>query len=253
MSGLLVKSTVVMKENLEETEPARPGHALAGAARRRRAHPGVRRAGPRRAVRGRGPLRPGRVRGPAADGRRWWRSSAACPAPSCPALRKRRVRSATRRARTEPLEEMPARSDVAADNPVPDAAVLGHADRQGHRARRLRRLPRRAGDLHGPVGAAGPRAATGRRTRSWSRPRAGRGCGCGWTGCRPRGCSRRPSSTATSRAIARATTWSCSTRGRRRACTGSRSRGSGGTGTCAWPTSSGRRTPARSTWSPSSW
>ena len=51
MSGLLVKSTVIMKENLEEMQLARAGRPVAGAARRRRAHPRVRRAGPRRAVR----------------------------------------------------------------------------------------------------------------------------------------------------------------------------------------------------------
>ena len=89
----------------------------------------------------------------------------------------------------------------------------GAPGRQGHRAGRLRVAARRAGDVHGPVGPARRR---GRRravaTRSWSRPRAGRGCGAGWSGSRPSGCSRRPSSTATSRASARATTWSCSTR-----------------------------------------
>ena len=46
-----------------------PGRALAGAARRRRAHPGLRGAGPGRAVRRAGQVRQGRVRGPAADGR----------------------------------------------------------------------------------------------------------------------------------------------------------------------------------------
>ena len=51
MSGLLVKSTVVMKENLEELNQRGRRRALAGDARRRRADPGVRRAGPRPAVR----------------------------------------------------------------------------------------------------------------------------------------------------------------------------------------------------------
>ena len=59
-------------------------------------------------------------------------------------------------------------------------------------------------------GCAAPAAARARRTRSWWRPRAGRGCGTGWTGSRPRASSRPPWSTATSRPSARATTSSCS-------------------------------------------
>ena len=56
-------------------------------------------------------------------------------------------------------------------------------------------------------------------------------------------------------ASARATTWCCSSRRRstRPSVTGSPSRGSGTAGTCAWPTSSGRASPARSTCSASSW
>ena len=46
MSGLLVKSTVVMKENLEEMNAARRRRALPGAARRRGADPRLRRARP---------------------------------------------------------------------------------------------------------------------------------------------------------------------------------------------------------------
>ena len=49
MSGLLVKSTVVMRENLDELNSRRHGRPLAGAARRRRADPRLRRAGPGRA------------------------------------------------------------------------------------------------------------------------------------------------------------------------------------------------------------
>ena len=88
MSGLLVKSTVVMRDNLAELND----RGLAGrwpvAARRRRAHPRLRRAGPGGAVRGRGPLRPRRLRGPAPDGGRDGRQAgrprrrAARPAPA---------------------------------------------------------------------------------------------------------------------------------------------------------------------------
>lgn len=69
MSGLLVKSTVIMKENLQEPQPAQHGRRLPRHPRRRGPDPGLRRAGPPRDLRGRGPLRPRRVRGPAADGR----------------------------------------------------------------------------------------------------------------------------------------------------------------------------------------
>ena len=70
MSGLLVKSTVIMKENLEEITHPRPRRALAGTARWCRADPRLRRAGSGRTVRRRRALRPRRIRGPAVDGRR---------------------------------------------------------------------------------------------------------------------------------------------------------------------------------------
>ena len=69
MSGLLVKSTVVMRDNLSELNSRGAGRTLAGAARRRRAHQGLRGAGPGRGVRRPGQVRQGRVRGAAADGR----------------------------------------------------------------------------------------------------------------------------------------------------------------------------------------
>ena len=57
-------------------------------------------------------------------------------------------------------------------------------------------------------GACGrPAAAAGPPTRNWPRPRAGPGCGCGWTGSRPRACWKPRSSTGTSRPSATATTW----------------------------------------------
>ena len=92
------------------------------------------------------------------------------------------------------------------------AAVLRRPDRQGHPAGRLLGLPRRAGHVHGPVGAQARPAAAAPPTRNWSRPRAGRGCACGWSGCRPRGCCRRAWCTATSGPSATATTWSSWTR-----------------------------------------
>ena len=84
MSGLLVKSTVIMKENLQELNQRKHGRRLPRHPRRRRPDPRLRRAGPARDLRGRSPLRPRRVRGPAPDGRPDRASSAACPARACP-------------------------------------------------------------------------------------------------------------------------------------------------------------------------
>ena len=67
MSGLLVKSTLIMRDNLEELND-RELSRHPGAARRRRAHALVRRARPARRVRGPAVLRQGRVRRPARDG-----------------------------------------------------------------------------------------------------------------------------------------------------------------------------------------
>ena len=102
-------------------------------------------------------------------------------------------------------------------------------------------------------GCAAPAAAADRPTRSWSRPRAGPGCGTGWTGSSPTRCSRRPWCTATSRATPRATTWWCSTRtahAERARFTFPRQRAGA-------PAVPGRLLPARgragSTWSRCSW
>ena len=111
MSGLLVKSTVVMRENLEELNSrelaGRWPVILGGAALTR----GLRRGGPGRAVQGRGALRPRRVRGAAADGRaggvqarRAGRRAAraAHPPGTSAAARPRSSRSTCRRAPTSP-------------------------------------------------------------------------------------------------------------------------------------------------------
>ncbi len=66
MSGLLVKSTVVMRDNLAELNQ-RGLTSVPGDPRRRGADPRLRRGGPQRPVRRRGPLRQGRLRGTLAD------------------------------------------------------------------------------------------------------------------------------------------------------------------------------------------
>ena len=127
MSGLLVKSTVVMKENLEELNSRGVVGALAGAARWCGADPGLRRERPGRGLRGRGPLRQRRVRGPAADGRRR-------QGPVQPRAQRRRgaARAAQaagpgqgdrdRRRRARPTRR---RSDVATDNSIPTPPFWG--------------------------------------------------------------------------------------------------------------------------------
>ena len=260
MSGLLVKSTVIMKENLQEMNSrgiAAQLPVLLGGAALTRSYVENDLS---EVYDGPGRLRPRRLRGPAADGRHDGAGSAASAAGRRPGRGRRRrpsARPATsarsgwrpsagrpRRRRPGPL---PARSDVAVDNPLPDAAVLGHPGGQGRGAGRVRRHGRRARAVPGAVGAArGPR-----RLRAVLRGAGGdrgpaRACGTGWTGCPPRACSRTPRwSTATSRRCPRATRWWCSTE---RA--GSRtpparyrvrsSRASAATATCAWPTSGAR-------------
>ncbi len=68
MSGLLVKSTVVMKENLLELQRPRAGHQVAGPAGRRGSHAHLRRRRPRLALRRPSAIRPRRVRGSRLDG-----------------------------------------------------------------------------------------------------------------------------------------------------------------------------------------
>jgi 5-methyltetrahydrofolate--homocysteine methyltransferase len=131
MSGLLVKSTVVMKENLQEMNPRRRGK-ISGAARRRGADPRVRRGRPALAVPGRGALRPRRVRGPVPDGQgddgQARRRPVIDPAREA-ALAARRARREKQRAMVSdnlpPLDDTSVRSDVATDADVPAAPFFG--------------------------------------------------------------------------------------------------------------------------------
>ena len=178
MSGLLVKSTVVMKENLAEALQSRglakKWPVILGGAALTRAYVEddlasifdgeVRYA--RDAFEGLALMEPlvKVARGASPD------------EVGLPALEKRRHATGSKLTLTEP-EAMPARSDVASDNPVPvppfwgtrivrGVALADYAAflderatfmgqwglRPRCRARRLRRVPRRARDLHGPVG-----------------------------------------------------------------------------------------------------
>jgi len=123
MSGLLVKSTVIMKENLEEMNArgvAARWPVLLGGAALTRAY----------VEQDLAQLYDGEVRyaRDAFEGLRLMDAVVAVkrgiPGAELPALRQRRVRS-TATLRETPPEEMPARSDVATDNPVPTPPFWG--------------------------------------------------------------------------------------------------------------------------------
>ena len=198
MSGLLVKSTVVMKENLAEISSRGHAEIVAGAPRRCGPDPGLRRAGPRRAVRGHGSLRPRRVRGSAADGHHDGREArrarsclaAASPAPRCRRPRIGRAgrgehrtlgRRRRRRARSRRRRSWVTGWSRASSWPITPTCST-------------RRPPSRVvGDC------AASRAA--RPTTISSRPRDGRGCASGSTACRPRAGWTPAWSTATTLAV----------------------------------------------------
>lgn len=123
MSGLLVKSTVVMRENLEEMNSrgiAERFPVLLGGAALTRAY-----VEQDLAELFRGEVRYARD---AFEGLRLMDAFMAVKrgveGAALPALRERRVKTGARLART-PVEDLPARSDVAADNPVPVAPFFG--------------------------------------------------------------------------------------------------------------------------------
>src|SRR5262250_2546691 len=250
MSGLLVKSTVVMRDNLAELNSrglARTWPVLLGGAALTRAYVEQDLAG----------LFDGEVRyaRDAFEGLRLMDSFMAVKrgdaGAQLPPLRQARVKAAARLRLTEPAA-MPARSDVATDNEVPVPPFYGDRIVKGIALATTRRSSTSAPRSWASGGSSPPGAAPGPPTRNWSRRRAVPGCGCGWTGSRPRAWSRPRSSTGTSRPSARATTWWCSTTAAPSG-SGSASRGSATTATCAWPTSSGPPPRGRPTWSASSW
>jgi 5-methyltetrahydrofolate--homocysteine methyltransferase len=197
MSGLLVKSTVVMKENLEEMNTrgisAKFPVILGGAALTR---PYV--------EQDLAEVYEGEVRyaRDAFEGLRLMDAlinvKRGVPGAELPALRPRRVKPVGRPDVTAP-EDMPSRSDVSTDNPVPEPPFWGSKVVKGiQTAEYAALLDERATFM----GQWGLKSSPWRRAvlrRSWSRPRAGRGCAPGWSGCTLTGCSRRPSSTATTR------------------------------------------------------
>ena len=244
MSGLLVKSTVVMKENLEELNPrgvAARWPVLLGGAALTRAY----------VEQDLAEVYDGEVRyaRDAFEGLRLmdavaWRSSPACAWPTrCP-----RCASAGSGPRPPAVDDRPRRSDRRAPTwppttPCPTPPFWGTRVVKGIAAGRLRRLPRRAGDVPGPVGPEG---------RPRRRPVV-RGAG------RDRGpaAAADVAGPAADRGPARGAVvygyFPCVSEGndlvvlhdegpqKGRSGRGSPSRASGATGACAWPTSSAPR------------
>ena len=208
MSGLLVKSTVIMKENLEELNQRKMAAdypVILGGAALTRAY----------VEQDLHEIYEGEVRyaRDAFEGLRLMDALIAVkrgvPGAVLPELKQRRVARRDDRASLEDAEpeEGAVRSDVADRQPGSRAAVLGHPRDQGHPAQGVRLLAGRGRAVQGPVGAeAGPgrrrpdvRGAGGDRGTAAAARLAG-------PAAHPRACWRRPSSTATSPACPRATT-----------------------------------------------
>ena len=243
MSGLLVKSTVVMRDNLAELNSrglAGRWPVLLGGAALTRAYVEQDLAA----------LFDGEVRyaRDAFEGLRLMDAAMAVkrgePGAALPALRSPRGSGRRRAPRTA--------------RPSPDRRCHGpFGRRHRHPGARRRRssatevikgiplaeyaayLDERA-TVHGPVGAqADARRRAARPTRSSSRPRAGRGCGCGWSGRRPRGCSQAAVVYGYFRCVSDGNDLIVLDEDGSASWSGSPSPGSGATGACAWPTSSG--------------
>ena len=213
MSGLLVKSTVVMRENLEELNArgmATSYPVLLGGAALTRAYveQDLREvfAGEVRYARD------------AFEGLRLMDALMAVKrgdeGAALPAPRERRVKAVTR---PEPVEGQ--ERDAAPAPTWPSTSTCPPRRSGATGSSRASPWPTWSATwTSGPPSWAsgGSRArGAGRRTRSWSRSRAGRGCAPGWTGSTPRGSRSSRWSTATGPATARATTWWCSDRAAR--------------------------------------
>ena len=253
MSGLLVKSTVIMKENLEEMNARGVADALPGAARRRGADPRRTSRTTCASVQRRRALRPGRLRGPAPDGRGDGAQAGLdprpTPTPRTPKAAERRARrersrriARAREAAAEPeIDRRPARptwpTDVAGAAPpffgtrvVKGIPLADYAALLDERATFLGQW-----GLRGARGGTGPSYEELVETEGRPRLRY-------WL-------DRLHTDQVLEAAVVygyfpaypRATTWSCSTRTRDAPeVPGSPSRASAGSGGCAWPTSSGR-------------
>ena len=271
MSGLLVKSTVVMKENLQEMNSrgvaAKLPVLLGGAALTRSYVENDRRE-----------VYEGRVdyARDAFEGLRLMDATMARARGAAPAVdaaeeakraerkarheRSQRVAARRKAAEAEVAGPLPERSDVALDNPIPTPPFWGTRVVKGLAVAEYAGLVDERALFLGQWGLRGARAGVGPsyedlvetqgrpRLRYWLDRLATEGV-----------LSGRPWSTATSRPSPRATRWWCSTsRGRTRGSGPvSPSPASAATGTCAWPTSGGPAhwpsPPARWTCCPCTW
>jgi len=226
MSGLLVKSTVVMKENLQEMNSrgvSQKFPVLLGGAALTRAYveqdlseiftgdvryardafDGLRLMDALMAVRRGGvavdPNGPDDTKLSEDESRKLAERKT---------RRERSLRIAAERRAAEEAVEDPlegTRSDVAADVPVPRPPFFGSRVVKGIALAEYASLLDERATFMGQWGLKGGRGGKGPSYEGWSRPRAGRGCATGWSGSRPRPSWRRPWSTATSTASARAT------------------------------------------------
>ena len=207
MSGLLVKSTVIMKENLEELnqrELAADFPVILGGAALTRAY----------VEQDLHEIYEGEVRyaRDAFEGLRLMDAligvKRGVPGAKLPELKQRRVRAAARRRRWS--RSAPRRGPSAPTSPpttrCPPRRSGAPASSRASSSRSTRPGSTRAPSSRASGASSRPAPATAPPTRSSSRPRAGPGCAACWTSCRPRTCSRRPSSTATSPASPRTTT-----------------------------------------------
>jgi 5-methyltetrahydrofolate--homocysteine methyltransferase len=109
----------------------------------------------------------------------------------------------SRREREEVPDEPVARSDVAVDNRIPEPPFWGSRVSKGSPWPTTRPGSTSGRCSSASGGFAAHAAVTARRTTSWSRPRAGLGCARCWPRCRPRGSCRPRSCTATSPAVSK--------------------------------------------------
>lgn len=205
MSGLLVKSTVIMKENLQELNQrklAAEYPVILGGAALTRAY----------VEQDLHEIYEGEVRyaRDAFEGLRLMDALVAVkrgvPGAVLPELKQRRVpkRDTAVLEVAEPEEGV--RSDVAVDNPIPTPPSGAPASSRESSSRNTRPGSTRAPCSRASGDSSRPAPATDPPTRSSSRPRAARTCAAGSTSSTPRTSWKPPSSTATSRACPRATT-----------------------------------------------
>ena len=205
MSGLLVKSTVIMKENLQELNQrglAADYPVILGGAALTRAY----------VEQDLHEIYEGEVRyaRDAFEGLRLMDALIAVkrgvPGATLPELKQRRVAAARRRSRSAEENRGQVRSDVAVDNPVPTPPFWGTRVVKGIPLTDYASWLDEGALFKGQWGLKQARAG-GPDVRGAGRDRGPAAAArAGWTGCRPRACWRPPSSTATSRASPRATT-----------------------------------------------